>query len=129
VVPPWCQKQGKLVATKLTIAKIHAVTVSVGKNEVKLWDGAVNGLCLRCFASGGRSWVFRYREGGGGRSAKLRTLKLGSYPAVTIDGARAAAKAHAALVAQGVDPAAVRRENRRREKSTLGFLLEPQRCL
>ncbi len=91
---------------------------------MKLWDGAVAGLCLRCFRSGGRSWVFRYREGSGGRSAKLRTLRLGSYPAVGLDAARTAAKAHAAQVAQGADPAAMRQEKRRQEKSTLGVLLE-----
>ena len=113
------------MAEKLTIAKINAVEIPPGKAEIKIWDGGVNGLALRCFASGGRTWAFRYREGSGGRGSKLRTLRLGSWPAVGIDAARAAAKAHAALVAQGHDPAAVRREHRRQAKSTLGHLLEP----
>ena len=43
------------MADKLTIARIDSVRVPPGKNEVKLWDGAVPGLCLRCFASGARS--------------------------------------------------------------------------
>jgi hypothetical protein len=109
---------------KLTIAQINAVRIPHDKFEIKLWDAAVSGLCLRCFATGARTWAFRYREGGGGRSAKLRTLKLGAYPAVGLDEARAAARAHAGMVAQGHDPAAMRRESRRRERSALGTLLE-----
>ncbi len=62
------------MAEKLTIAMINAAEIPPGKAEIKLWDGAVNGLCLRCFASGGRSWVYRYREGPGGRSAKIRSF-------------------------------------------------------
>jgi hypothetical protein len=80
---------------KLTIARINAAEIPPGKAEIKLWDGAVNGLCLRIFAGGGRSWVYRYRSGGGGRTAKIRTI----------------------------DPAAVRHEQRRSEKATLGSLL------
>ena len=44
---------------------------------------------------------------------------------MSIDAARSAAKAHAALVAQGHSPAAVRHEQRRRERSTVGILVEP----
>ena len=40
-------------------------------------------------------------------------LRLGSWPTIGIDDASAAAKAHAALVAAGIDPAAVRQEKRR----------------
>jgi len=77
------------MAEKLTIAKINAVRFREGDGEIKLWDGAVSGLCLRCFPAGGRTWAYRYREGSGGRSAKIRTLRLGSWPAVSIDAARA----------------------------------------
>ena len=113
------------MANKLTIAAINAVQIPPGRTEVKLWDGGVPGLCLRCFASRGRSWVFRYREGAGGRQAKIRTLKLGVYPAVSLESARAAARAHAGLIAQGHDPVAVRKEKRRAERSALGSLLVP----
>jgi integrase len=111
------------MAERLTIARINAVKFPAGKVEVRLWDSAVVGLCLRCFSSGGKTWTYRYREGGGGRSAKIRKLKLGSWPTVGIDSARAAARANAGLVAQGNDPAAVRREHRRQERSTLRTLL------
>ena len=116
------QKQG-VVYMKLTVARINAAEIPPGKAEIKLWDGAVNGLCLRIFAGGGRSWVYRYRSGGGGRSAKIRTIKLGAYPALTIDAARDAARTHAGEIAKGHDPAEVRHEQRRSEKATLGHLL------
>ena len=69
------------------------------------------------------SWVYRYRSGRWWRSAKIRSIKLGSYPTLSIDAARAAAKAHAGQIARGIDPAVVRQEKRRSEKATLGGLL------
>ena len=111
------------MASKLTIAAINGVQIPAGKVETKLWDGAVPGLAMRCFSSGGRTWVFRFREGGGGRSARIRTLKLGAWPAVSLAAARAAAQAHAGLIAQGHDPVATRQERRRAERSALGSLL------
>src|SRR6476660_4472628 len=99
---------------KLTLARINTAKIPLGMTELKLWDGAVSGLCLRLFAGGGRSWAYRYRSGDGGRAAKVRTIKLGSYPALSIDAARDAAKAHAAAIAKGQDPAAIRQEKRRR---------------
>ena len=41
----------------LTIARIQTAKVPDGAAELKLWDGATGGLCLRCFAGGGRTWV------------------------------------------------------------------------
>jgi hypothetical protein len=108
---------------KLTVSIINDAVIPPGEAEIKLWDGAVTGLYLRCFASGSRSWVYRYRADGGGRLAKVRTIKLGSWPTLSIDAARSATRAHAGLVAGGHDPAAVRHEKRRREKATLGMLL------
>jgi integrase len=107
----------------LTIARIQTAKVPDGAAELKLWDGAISGLCLRCFAGGGRTWVYRYRADGGGRSAKIRTLKLGTFPALSLGGARSAARAHAGQVASGQDPAQQRQETRRRETAALGTLL------
>ena len=88
--------------TKLTIAKIETAKVPSGQTETKLWDSLVNGLYLRISASGGRRWYFRYRNDHG----KVRPLKVGDYPALSIDAARDAAKVHAAAVAKGRDPGA-----------------------
>jgi hypothetical protein len=108
---------------KLTIAKIETAKIPPGKSELKLWDGDVSGLYLRLRSSGARSWVYRYRADGGGRSAAVKSVKLGNYPAVPLEAARKAAKAHAGQVAKGHDPAEQRQETRRREKATLGLLL------
>ena len=107
----------------LTIARIQTAKVPAGAAELKLWDGTVGGLCLRFFAGGGRTWVYRYRADGGGRNAKIRTLKLGTYPALTLDDARSAARAHAGQVAKGIDPAQERHQQRRSETASLGVLL------
>ena len=110
-------------SAKLTIALIRDVEIPPGKTETKLWDSVVSGLYLRCFASGSRSWVYRYRANGGGRSAKQKPIKIGNFPAVSIDAARDAAKGHAGAIAKGGDPAQVRQEIRRRENAALGMLL------
>ena len=109
--------------TKLTIAKIAGAKIPAGKADLKLWDSAITGLYLRLLPGGGRSWVYRYRSGGGGRSAKQKAIKLGSYPALWIDAARDAARTHAGQVAKGHDPAQARHEERRKEQATLGSLL------
>ena len=66
--------------------------------------------------------MFRYR-GPGGRSAQIRSVKLGSWPTLTIDAARTAARAHAGQIARGADPAQVRTDQRRKAAATLGVLL------
>lgn len=109
--------------SNLTIAMIETVKIPEGETETKLWDGKVSGLCLRCFAGGGRSWTYRYRPNGGGRSAKVRSIKLGNYPALSIEAARKAAEIQVGAVAKDIDPAQVRAEKRRYEAATLGKLL------
>ena len=114
---------GVWFAMKLTLARINSAKIPPGAHDLKLWDGAVGGLYLRLLPGGGRSWVFRYRTGGGGRSAKVRSIKIGNYPTLSIDAARDVARAHAAQVAGGKDPAQLCQEKRRREQATLGRLL------
>jgi integrase len=111
------------MARKLTVALIEGTQVPAGKSQVLLWDAAVTGLHLRCLAGGSKTWIYRYRAGDGGRSAPLRSVRLGSWPTLTIDAARKAARGHAGQVARGGDPADDRREARRREAATLGKLL------
>jgi integrase len=127
VVPVWCPEPGVVtrwcLMSRLTIARIEAAKPPQDGSEIKLWDGAVAGLYLRVFAGGSRSWVYRYRADGGGRGAKLRTIKLGNYPGLTLDAAREAAKAYVGAVAKGQDPALLRQETRRRGQATLGHLL------
>ena len=53
-----------------------------------------------------------------------QTLRLGSWPEVSVEAARKAAQAQAGAVANGRDPAAERREERRRERATLRVALD-----
>lgn len=56
---------------------------------------------------GGRCWRFAYRFAG-----KYKTLALGTYPEITLEWARSRHEFARNLLAQGVDPAAL--------KATLG---------
>jgi integrase len=62
------------------------------------------GLTLRVTDKGGKSWVFRFTSPAGDYAGKPREMGLGSYPVVTAEKARKAAKEMGLLVDQGVDP-------------------------
>lgn len=86
-----------------------------------LWDGGtrgVSGLCLRVTPAGSRSFTYRYRNTGG----KQCWVKLGSYPAITVEQARALASERAGEVAKGNDPSKARRTLR--EAPTVTTLAE-----
>jgi integrase len=61
--------------------------------------GGVPGLALQVAPGGSRSWILRARVGG-----RRRDMGLGGYPAVTLAGARDAARAARAKVKVGIDP-------------------------
>lgn len=61
--------------------------------------GEVPGLALQVLRTGGRTWVLRIVIAG-----KRRDMGLGGYPAVTLAGARDAARVARAKVKQGIDP-------------------------
>lgn len=67
--------------------------------------GGVTGLYLYVNAEQGRSWVLRIMVGG-----KRKHLGLGGYPTVTLAQAREKAREAREQVANGIDPAARRRE-------------------
>src|SRR5262245_62170767 len=106
------------VRCKITENMARSISVPDGRFHFILWDGAVTGLGLRCLAGGGKTWVYVYRPAGGGRRSSSQTLKLGSWPNVSVEAARKAARTHAGTVAGGRDPAAERREERRKQKAT-----------
>ena len=109
---------------KLTEMIARSAVVPVGRRETVLWDGAVTGFGLRCYAGGVRTWIYRYRAAGVGRRVASQTVTLGSWPKVSAETARRAALTQAGAVAGGRDPAAERREERRREKATLQVALD-----
>ena len=108
---------------KITESLAHSATVPNGKAQTILWDGAVTWSRSALSCGGAKTWVFVYRAPGGGRKVPSQTFKLGSWPKVTVEAARKAARAQAGAVANGRDPAAERREERRAEKATLRLAL------
>jgi len=109
--------------TPLTKGRIEKATVPPGNGQFMLWDSIVSGFGVRCLPGGSKTFVFRYRPHSGGRSVNPRLLKLGAFPSISLDDARAAARIHAGNVAKGKDPAQQRAEERRRDRATLGKLL------
>lgn len=114
----------KAARRKLTEPMCRSASVPAGRSQIILWDGAVTGLGLRCLRGGAKTWVYVYRPNGGGRGTASQTYRIGSFPEVTPHAARKAAQQHAGAVAHGRDPAAQRREARRRERATLKVALE-----
>lgn len=69
--------------------------------------GAVPGLYVLVQPTGAKLFRLRYWI-----DKRERTLAVGSYPTITLAAARSAAQEARALVSQGVDPVAARREQR-----------------
>ncbi len=108
---------------RLTKSRIERAKVPSGIGQLMLWDAMVSGFGVRCLPGGSKTFVFRYRPRGGGRSVNPRLLKLGAFPSISLDDARAAARIHAGNIAKGEDPAQQRAEERRRNRATLAKLL------
>ena len=69
-------------------------------------------MYLEVSPAGGKLWRLKYRFGGKGK-----TLALGIYPGVSIASARQKRDEARQLLAQGIDPSAVRRQEKARDKS------------
>ena len=77
-------------------------------SEVVLWDDQLAGFGVRARVGGAKSYVVRFRPGGG-RRAPLRTYTIGKHGSPwTPDQARQEAERVLALVKQGGDPQAER---------------------
>src|SRR5262245_6317999 len=78
-------------------------------------DDKVPGLALRITSGGIKSWAVRYRLEGG-RKGRLRRLTLGTYPTVTLEKARKAARvALGHVAATHTDPATTKQAARQGE--------------
>ncbi len=77
-----------------------------------IWDSQIPGFGLRVGISGVKTFVLRYRPGGGGRSAPKRHVNVGRFGALTVEQARRRAKELLAAVIAGEDPAAIRNQKR-----------------
>ena len=96
-------------------AKISKRTVEAIGPEARryiVWDTELPGFGLRVEPSGKKTFIARYRAGGG-RSGKLRQATVGRYGTVTADEARITARKILGAAAGGGDPVGERHETRR----------------
>jgi integrase len=87
-----------------------------------LWDSELTGFGLRIEASGTKTFIVRYRAGGGGRNAQRRFMTVGRYGVLTPDQARRRARQILASVATGHDPAGDR--SAKRKEMTVADMLD-----
>jgi integrase len=82
-----------------------------------VWDDQLKGFGVRIEPSGRKSFIVRYRPGGGGRGASQREIVLGRYGVLSADEGRQAAKKLLAEVGAGTgaDPVEDKRKARRAE--------------
>jgi len=96
-----CIRKNLQVPTMLTDTAIRKAKPAA--SPLKLTDGG--GMYLLLKPDGGRYWRMNYRYGG-----KQKTLAIGVYPTVTLADARQRRENARKLLANGVDPSALRKE-------------------
>jgi integrase len=95
---------------KLTKSAIDALPIP--KSDVVYWDAAFPGFGVKVTPKGRKVFVVLYRTGGAG--SKLRKYTIGPYGRVTLHQARVAAQKVFVAKLEGRDPAAEKREAKRR---------------
>jgi integrase-like protein/Arm domain-containing DNA-binding protein len=96
---------------KITKRSVDALRPTEEGREAVLWDAELKGFGVRVQRGSVKSYILHYRMGAG-RGASLRKLTIGKHGSPwTPEMARAEAKRLLAIVAQGKDPAATKRES------------------
>lgn len=116
---------GRVAARALTDAAVRAMRDGETRTDGSLPVGCGR-LMVQCVKVRGtlhRRWIFRHRSDSG-----VGKLRLGNYPAIGLDEARAKARTHIEQVRRGIDPRIAALEhkqavvNAQREKAALGSL-------
>src|SRR6516162_6205535 len=95
---------------KLTKSAIDALPTP--QSDTVHWDAGLPGFGVKVTPKGRKVFVVMYRTGGAG--SKLRKYTIGPYGRVTLHQARVGAQRVFAATLEGRDPAAERREAKRR---------------
>jgi integrase len=95
---------------RLTKSAIDALRTP--KSDVVYWDAGCPGFGVKVTPKGRKVFIVLYRTGGAG--SKLRKYTIGPYGRVTLHQARVAAQKVFAAKLEGRDPAAEKREAKRR---------------
>ena len=83
---------------KMTVRGVEAIKLPLS-GQVDYWDTGLPGFGIRVNAGGRKSWKLMFRHGN-----RKRRLTIGTYPAMTLAGARDRASAALRRVADGEDP-------------------------
>jgi integrase len=96
----------KRVLTNASVQRLKSPT----KGQEDIFDRGYPGLALRLSYGGGKSWAFFYRHGVDAKTGKprLRRMRLGIYPAMSLSKAREAWRTARHEVLQGRDPSQTR---------------------
>lgn len=108
-------------ARSVRISKRTVDAAKAGAERFTLWDSDLKGFGLRVSPSGTKTYLVRYRVGGG-RTGTLRQLVIARHGVLTADQARERARVALAQVAAGGDPQLERAE--RRADLTVGELCD-----
>jgi integrase len=100
---------GRNKVRKLTKREIDGTQPE--ERRYTVWDTELRGFGLRVEPSGRKTFIARYRAGGG-RTGTQRQATIGRYGTFTPDQARKLARRALAAVASGEDPVAKARSNR-----------------
>jgi integrase len=98
-------------AQKLTKRVVDAA--KPGKARCIIWDSELAGFGLRIEPTGRKTFIARYRAGGG-RSGTLRQATIGRYGTLTVEQSRNLARKILGAAASGNDPVADKRNARQR---------------
>src|SRR3954465_4033495 len=108
---------------RLHLTKSAIDLLPVPAADVVHWDEGLPGFGLKLTPKGRKVFIALYRTGGAG--SKLRKYTIGPYGKVTLHHARIAAQKVFAAKLEGRDPAAEKRESKRRAVADrIGDLLE-----
>ncbi|SMO34965.1 Site-specific recombinase XerD [Thalassovita litoralis] len=112
---------GEVMTDKVKLTKRAVDALKPRDNRFVVWDAEISGFGVRVAPSGRKTYVLKYRVGGG-RSGRVRWAVIGAHGTLTPDQAREAARRWASDVAAGGDPAGAKADLR--NAPTVGDLLD-----
>jgi integrase len=102
---------------------VGKLSLPAGALEEKFWDhgheDCVTGFGLRVRASGSRTWIFQYKFG-----AKHSRLRIGEWPNLSLEKARARARKYREDVGDGGHPAAERAKKKQQASDSFRALAD-----
>ena len=110
---------GPSASARVALTDRHVRALRPGATAKDVWDTQQRGLMVRVLPSGRVEFAIRYRIYG-----RRRRLKLGSYPAVSLQEARIRARKAQSAIDDGKDPAGERQAAKAAQTDTVAALAE-----